>query len=207
MIKRVFDVAAALALIVVHAPLLALLALVVRCKLGSPVLFCQTRTGLHGLPFACYKFRTMTQDRNSAGQLLPDAERLTPLGTFLRKLSLDELPQLVNVVRGEMSLVGPRPLLPEYLPLYSSRQAQRHTVRPGLTGWAQVHGRNALSWEARFELDIWYVENGSFWLDLRILALTALRLLRPQGIAQMGHPTMPRFTGAKPADPTQREAL
>ena len=197
MLKRSFDLFIALALLTGLSPLLALLALAVRWKLGRPVLFAQTRPGLHGAPFEFYKFRTMTDARNAAGELLPDAARLTRFGELMRKSSLDELPQLVNVLRGDMSLVGPRPLLMEYLPLYSERQAQRHAVRPGMTGWAQVNGRNALDWEERFELDIWYVEHRSFRLDLRIIAMTAWRMLRPQGIAQPGHATMTKFTGSQ----------
>lgn len=197
MLKRGLDLAIALILLIGLSPLLALLALAVRWKLGRPVLFAQTRPGLHGAPFEFYKFRTMTNARNQAGELLPDAARLTPFGNLMRKLSLDELPQLVNVLKGDMSLVGPRPLLMEYLPLYSARQAQRHAVRPGITGWAQVNGRNALGWEERFELDLWYVEQRSLWLDLRIIAMTAWRMLRPQGIARPGHATMSKFTGSR----------
>lgn len=197
MLKRGFDLSIALILLVLLSPLLALLALAVRWKLGRPILFAQTRPGLHAAPFEFYKFRTMTGARDAAGELLPDEARLTPFGKLMRKLSLDELPQLVNVLKGDMSLVGPRPLLMEYLPLYSERQAQRHAVRPGITGWAQVNGRNALGWEERFELDLWYVEHRSFWLDLRILALTAWRMLRPRGIAQPGHATMAKFTGSR----------
>ena len=197
MLKRGFDFAIALFLLIALSPLLALLALAVRWKLGRPLLFAQTRPGLLGAPFEFHKFRTMTDARNAAGELLPDAARLTPFGELMRKLSLDELPQLVNVVKGDMSLVGPRPLLMEYLPLYSERQARRHAVRPGITGWAQVHGRNALDWEERFELDLWYVEHRSFWLDLKIIAMTAWRMLRPQGIAQPGHATMTKFTGSQ----------
>lgn len=197
MLKRIVDLAVALPLLIALSPLLALLALAVRWKLGSPVLFAQTRPGLHGAPFRFYKFRTMTEARNAAGEPLPDAARLTPFGQLMRKFSLDELPQLVNVVKGDMSLVGPRPLLMEYLPLYSERQARRHAVRPGITGWAQVNGRNALAWEERFELDLWYVEHRSFWLDLKIIALTAWRMLRPQGIAQPGQATMTKFTGSQ----------
>ena len=196
MLKRGFDFVIALALLIGLSPLLALLALAVRWKPGRPALFAQTRPGLHGAPFEFYKFRTMTDARNAAGELLPDAARLTPFGELMRKLSLDELPQLVNVLKGDMSLVGPRPLLMEYLPLYSERQARRHAVRPGITGWAQVNGRNALAWEERFELDLWYVEHRSFWLDLKIIAMTAWRMLRPQGIAQPGHATMTKFTGS-----------
>jgi sugar transferase EpsL len=197
MLKRGFDFSIALILLIGLSPLIALLALAVRCKLGRPVLFAQTRPGLHGAPFEFYKFRTMTDARNAAGVLLPDAARLTRFGQLMRKSSLDELPQLVNVLKGDMSLVGPRPLLMEYLPLYSERQARRHGVRPGITGWAQVNGRNALDWEERFELDLWYVEHRSSWLDLRIIAMTAWRMLRPQGIAQPGHATMTKFTGSQ----------
>jgi sugar transferase EpsL len=197
MLKRSFDLLIALALLIGLSPLLALVALAVRWKLGRPVLFAQTRPGLRGAPFEFYKFRTMTEERNAVGELLPDAARLTTFGELMRKLSLDELPQLVNVLKGDMSLVGPRPLLMEYLPLYSERQAQRHAVRPGITGWAQVRGRNTLDWEERFELDLWYVEHRSFWLDLRIIALTAWRMLRPQGIAQPGQATMTKFTGSQ----------
>ena len=197
MLKRAFDFLVALILLIALSPLLALLALAVRWKLGRPVLFAQTRPGLNGAPFGFYKFRTMTDARDAAGDLLPDAARLTPFGELMRKSSLDELPQLVNVLKGEMSLVGPRPLLMEYLPLYSERQARRHAVRPGITGWAQVNGRNALAWEERFELDVWYVEHRSFWLDLRIIAMTAWRVLRPRGIAQPGHATMTKFTGSQ----------
>ena len=197
MLKRCFDLSIALALLIVLSPLLALVALAVRWKLGRPVLFAQTRPGLNGAPFEFYKFRSMSDARNAAGELLPDAARLTPFGELMRKLSLDELPQLFNVVKGDMSLVGPRPLLMEYLPLYSERQARRHAVRPGITGWAQVNGRNALDWEERFELDLWYVEHHSFRLDLRIIAMTAWRMLRPQGIAQPGQATMSKFTGSQ----------
>src|SRR3972149_11504818 len=189
MLNRSLDFSVALALLMALSPLLALLALAVRWKLGRPVLFAQTRPGLHGAPFEFYKFRTMTDARNAAGELLPDAARLTRFGELMRKSSRDELPQLVNVLRGDRSLVGPRPLLMEYLPLYSERQARRHAVRPGITGWAQVNGRNALHWEERFELDLWYVEHRSFRLDLRIIAMTAWRLLRPQGIAPPGQAT------------------
>jgi len=199
MLKRGFDFLIALTLLIALSPLLALLALAVRWKLGRPVLFAQTRPGLHGAPFEFYKFRSMTDARNAAGELLPDEARLTPFGKLMRKLSLDELPQLVNVLKGDMSLVGPRPLLMEYLPLYNERQARRHEVRPGISGWAQVNGRNALDWEERFELDLWYVEHRSFWLDLKIIGMTAWRMLRPQGIVQPGHATMSKFTGSQHA--------
>lgn len=197
MLKRGFDFLSALILLIGLSPLLALLALAVRWSLGRPVLFVQIRPGLHGAPFRFYKFRSMTGARDTAGALLPDAARLTSFGRLMRKFSLDELPQLLNVLKGDMSLVGPRPLLMEYLPLYSERQAKRHAVRPGMTGWAQVNGRNALGWEERFELDLWYVEHQSFRLDLRIIAMTAWRILRPQGIAQSGQATMEKFTGAR----------
>ncbi len=196
MLKRCFDFSVALGLLIAISPLLGLLALAVRWKLGAPVLFAQTRPGLQGRPFAFYKLRTMTDARDAAGELLPDAARLTPFGGLMRKLSLDELPQLVNVLKGDMSLVGPRPLLMEYLPLYSERQARRHAVRPGITGWAQVNGRNALDWDERFEYDIWYVDHRSFWLDLKIIAMTGWRVLRPQGISQPGQATMSKFTGS-----------
>ncbi len=197
MLKRIFDFSIALVLLVVLSPLLALLALALRGTLGRPVLYAQIRPGLHGAPFKFYKFRTMTEARDVSGELLPDAARLTPIGELMRKFSLDELPQLLNVAKGDMSLVGPRPLLMEYLPLYNERQARRHAVRPGITGWAQVNGRNALNWEERFELDLWYVEHRSFRLDLKIIAMTAWRVLRPCGISQPGHVTMPKFTGSQ----------
>ena len=197
MLKRIFDLIIALILLVALAPFLALLALAVRWQLGSPVFFVQQRPGRNAIPFRCYKFRTMTQARDAAGELLPDAARLTPLGRTMRKFSLDELPQLFNVLKGDMSLVGPRPLLMEYLPLYSARQARRHALRPGMTGWAQVKGRNALDWEARFELDLWYVKHQSFWVDLKILALTVAQVLQPRGIAQDGVATVSKFTGTR----------
>jgi sugar transferase EpsL len=197
MLKRSIDFLVALGLLIALSPLLVLLALAVRWKLGAPVLFAQDRPGLHGAPFKFYKFRTMTDVRDAAGELLPDAARLSYFGGLMRKSSLDELPQLVNVLKGDMSLVGPRPLLMEYLPLYSERQAKRHAVSPGITGWAQVNGRNAVGWEQRFELDLWYVEHQSFWLDLKIIAMTAGRMLRPQGISQPGQATMSKFTGTR----------
>ena len=175
-------------------------ALLVRRYLGSPVLFSQTRPGFKGKPFQVYKFRTMTDARDSDGNLLPDDVRLTPFGLFLRSSSLDELPQLFNVLKGDIALVGPRPLLMAYLPLYSARQARRHDVRPGITGWAQVNGRNAISWEQKFELDVWYVENQSFWLDLKILALTLKKVFVKEGISADGTHTMPRFNGSNTGD-------
>jgi lipopolysaccharide/colanic/teichoic acid biosynthesis glycosyltransferase len=195
--KRLFDlIAASLGLLVLALPLLAL-AWQVRRKLGSPVLFTQVRPGLHGKPFRMVKFRTMTDARDASGALLPDAQRLTPFGRFLRASSLDELPELWNVLRGEMSLVGPRPLLMEYLPLYSPEQARRHEVRPGITGWAQVNGRNAIRWADKFALDIWYVDHRSLWLDVRILWLTIRKVLVRDGISAAGEATMPRFEGDK----------
>ncbi len=195
--KRLFDLVVAIAALAVLAlPLLVLYA-IVRRKLGSPALFRQARPGLHGRPFMMVKFRTMTDERGPGDELLPDAQRLTAFGRFLRASSLDELPELWNVLRGEMSLVGPRPLLMEYLPLYSPEQARRHEVRPGITGWAQVNGRNAVSWEERFRLDVWYVDHRSLWLDLRILWLTVRKVLVREGINAQGEATMPRFTGDK----------
>lgn len=195
--KRIFDlIAASLGLLVLALPLLVL-AWQVRRKLGSPVLFTQVRPGLHGRPFRMVKFRTMTDARDANGALLPDAQRLTPFGRFLRASSLDELPELWNVLRGEMSLVGPRPLLMEYLPLYSPEQVRRHEVRPGITGWAQVNGRNAISWADKFALDVWYVDHRSLWLDVRILWLTVRKVLVRDGITAAGEATMPKFEGDK----------
>lgn len=193
--KRLFDLLLSFGLLLALALPLLLLWALVRRKLGSPVLFRQVRPGLHGRPFMMVKFRTMTDERGADGELLPDARRLTSFGRFLRATSLDELPELWNVLRGEMSLVGPRPLLMEYLPLYSPEQARRHEVRPGITGWAQVNGRNALSWEERFKLDIWYVDHRSLWLDLRILWLTVRKVLVREGISEQGEATMSRYTG------------
>lgn len=195
--KRFFDFCVALGALTVLLLPLAVVALLVRVKLGQPVLFRQVRPGLHGQPFMMVKFRTMTDAREANGQWLSDADRLTAFGRFLRSTSLDELPELWNVLRGEMSLVGPRPLLMEYLPLYSAEQLRRHEVRPGITGWAQVHGRNALSWEDRFKLDIWYVDNQSVWLDLRILGMTVRKVLAREGIHAAGEATVSKFTGSK----------
>lgn len=199
--KRLFDVMVALtALLVLMLPLL-LLILLIRGRLGSPVFFRQLRPGVAGRPFTMIKFRTMTDACGDDGRLLPDAERLTSFGRFLRSSSLDELPELCNVVKGDMSLVGPRPLLMAYLPLYSPEQARRHEVRPGITGWAQINGRNALSWEKKFELDVWYVDHRSFCLDIKILWLTARKVLLREGISAAGEATMPAFTGLdKPAE-------
>lgn len=195
--KRLIDLVASVIGLMILAVPMALLAWQIRRKLGNPVLFSQVRPGLHGKPFLMVKFRTMTDARDASGALLPDAERLTPFGCFLRASSLDELPELWNVLRGEMSLVGPRPLLTEYLPLYSPEQARRHEVRPGITGWAQVNGRNAISWADKFALDVWYVDHRSLWLDLRIMWLTVRKVLLRDGISAAGEATMPRFGGDK----------
>ena len=194
--KRLFDVVVAAIGLVLLSPLMAAVGLLVRARLGPPVLFAQERPGLGGRPFRIWKFRTMREATDASGAPLPDERRLTPLGRFLRGTSLDELPELLNVLRGDMSLVGPRPLLMEYLPLYTPEQARRHEVRPGITGWAQVNGRNAISWEEKFALDVWYVDNRSLLLDLRILALTAAKVLAREGIGQEGRATMERFTGS-----------
>lgn len=194
--KRSFDFFIALLGLLVAAPVMLLIMLLIYLKLGSPTLFRQTRPGLYGKPFTVYKFRTMRNTLDAHGQPLPDALRLTKLGDVLRKLSLDELPQLFCVLKDDMSLVGPRPLLMEYLPLYSPRQARRHEVRPGITGWAQVNGRNAISWEEKFDYDVWYVEHQSFSLDMKILFITFARLFRHEGISHDEHVTMPRFAGS-----------
>jgi lipopolysaccharide/colanic/teichoic acid biosynthesis glycosyltransferase len=193
--KRLFDFLMAIFVLVLGLPVLIILAGLVKIKLGSPFLFCQSRPGQGGVIFTMYKFRTMTDARDSQGQLLPDKDRLTSFGKFLRASSLDELPELLNVLKGEMSLVGPRPLLVEYLPLYSPEQARRHEVKPGITGWAQVNGRNAISWEKKFELDVWYVDNRSLLLDIQILCLTVLGVIRRSNISQDGHVTMEKFRG------------
>jgi sugar transferase EpsL len=193
--KRLLDLTMSLVLIFILSPVLLCTALAVRLLVGRPVLFRQLRPGLHGKPFELLKFRTMTNARDADGRLLPDVQRITAFGRWLRRSSLDELPELFNVLRGEMSLVGPRPLLLEYLPLYTAVQARRHEVRPGLTGWAQVNGRNALTWQEKFRLDVWYVENSSLLLDLRILWLTLIRVATADGISQAGHATAERFTG------------
>ena len=197
MFKRLFDILVAATLLLLTLPLMLATALAVRLALGPPVLLRQTRPGKGGIPFLFFKFRTMTEERDGAGRLLPDERRLTPFGRWLRATSFDELPQLVNVLKGDMSLVGPRPLLMEYISLYSPQQARRHEVRPGITGWAQVNGRNALSWEERFRLDVWYVDHRSLLLDLRILLLTVLRVFQARGVAQPGQATMTRFTGGR----------
>jgi sugar transferase EpsL len=193
--KRLVDFVLSLLGLVALSPVLIVLALLVCFRLGKPVLFWQQRPGLHGKPFTLLKFRTMTEARDAAGRLLPDSERMTPFGHFLRSSSLDELPELLNVLRGDMSLVGPRPLLMEYLPMYSLEQARRHEVNPGITGWAQVNGRNALSWEDKFKLDVWYVDHQNIWLDVKILAMTIWAVVTRRGVSADGHDTMPKFRG------------
>ena len=195
--KRVFDLLGGVLILLLLSPVMAMTALLVRFTLGSPVLFKQLRPGLRGKPFNLYKFRTMVDRRDERGEPLPDERRLTRQGRWLRKYSLDELPQFFNVVKGDLSLVGPRPLLMEYLPFYTETQARRHEVKPGITGWAQVNGRNAITWEDKFALDVWYVDNRSFWLDLKILWLTLLKVARSEGISREGCSTMPRFRGTK----------
>ena len=201
MLKRAFDLVAVVATSPIWVPVLGFVAILVRLKLGAPVFFQQRRPGLHGEIFELFKFRTMLDTREAAGRLRPDAERLTPFGRWLRTTSLDELPELWNVLRGEMSLVGPRPLLIEYLPRYSERQARRHEVRPGLTGLVQVMGRNALSWEEKFEWDVRYVETRSFWLDLKILLLTIKTVFFREGISARGDATMPEFNPSPAVSP------
>lgn len=194
--KRLFDLVLSFIFLVILALPIALIGGVVRYKLGTPILFCQQRTGIGGNVFNMVKFRTMTNQRDSEDQLLPDEIRLTSIGRFLRATSMDELPELWNVLKGDMSLVGPRPLLPEYLPLYSQEQARRHEVRPGITGWAQVNGRNGINWEDKFRLDVWYVDHKSIWLDIYILWLTIRKVIRCEGVAAEGCVTMPKFTGS-----------
>lgn len=199
--KRFFDLAVALGVVFAFWWVFVLLALLVRFRLGSPIFFRQTRPGLRGKPFEIIKFRTMRDECDGEGRLLPDCDRLTPFGCFLRSTSLDELPELWNVIKGDMSLVGPRPLLMQYLDRYTPRQARRHDVRPGITGWAQVNGRNAITWEAKFEHDLWYIEHQSFILDLKILWLTVLSVFRREDVCQPGHATMEEFMGSeRPGD-------
>ncbi|MGJ8485822.1 sugar transferase [Pseudoalteromonas sp. SYSU M81236] len=196
MTKRIFDFSVAFTALLILLPVFIIVALLVRIKLGKPVLFVQLRPGLHGRVFKMMKFRTMLNGKDKYGNLLPDNERMTKFGAFLRSTSLDELPGLINVLKGEMSLVGPRPLLVQYLPLYNSEQARRHNIRPGLTGWAQVNGRNAISWQDKFKLDVWYVDNQSLWLDLKILFLTIKKVFVRDGISADGEVTMPLFKGS-----------
>ena len=196
-LKRTIDVAVAIVGLIMFAPLMIAVAVAVRISLGAPVLFRQTRPGLCGRPFEMFKFRTMRDAADAQGRPLSDAQRLTRLGRFLRTTSLDELPELWNVLRGEMSLVGPRPLLMEYLDRYTPQQSRRNEVKPGITGWAQINGRNAISWERKFELDVWYVDNGTTWLDIQILWLTILKVIRREQISAAAHATMPKFMGVK----------
>lgn len=195
MIKRALDILGAAIGLIVFFPILIVISVMIRREMGSPVLFQQTRPGRHGIPFQMIKFRTMRDAIDTDGRPLPDAERLTKLGRFLRASSIDELPELWNVLKGDMSLVGPRPLLMEYLPLYSPGQARRHEVRPGVTGWAQVNGRNAISWDEKFALDVWYVDNRSLWLDMKIIWLTIRKVIKRDGISAAGEATMSKFTG------------
>jgi len=197
-VKRLLDIVLASIGLIALTPVIAIVAVCIRRKLGSPIIFSQVRPGLHGKPFKMVKFRTMLDAVDAHGHPLPDSLRMTPFGSFLRSSSLDELPELWNVLKGDMSLVGPRPLLMEYLPLYSAEQFRRHEVRPGVTGWAQVNGRNALSWEAKFKLDVWYVDNRSIWLDCRIIFLTLKKVLARDGINAEGEATIAKFTGNRP---------
>jgi sugar transferase EpsL len=197
MLKRIFDFLITILAMPFWIPLIVVVAILVRVKIGSPVFFRQERGGFNGSVFRIIKFRTMTDERDASGCLLPDVHRMTKLGVFLRRTSLDELPSLINVLIGQLSLVGPRPLIAEYLPLYSPEQSRRHNMRPGITGWAQVNGRNAISWEDKFRLDVWYVDNSSLWLDARILWRTLLKVLVRDGISAAGEATMSKFTGSK----------
>ena len=194
--KQIFDLLLILLSLSLLLPVFVLVALLARIKLGSPIFFTQKRPGLAGEPFKMMKFRTMTDERDEQGELLPDLVRLTKFGKFLRSTSLDELPGLWSVLKGDMSLVGPRPLLVEYLPLYSERQSRRHEIKPGITGWAQVNGRNAISWEEKFELDVWYIDNQSIWLDIKILWMTVKKVIMRDGISQHNHVTMDKFKGS-----------
>ncbi|MCM3665233.1 sugar transferase [Mesobacillus subterraneus] len=195
--KRLLDLISSILLLILLSPIILFTAMFVKVKLGAPVLFKQKRPGLYGKPFYLYKFRTMTDGRDRNGNLLSDKLRLTPAGQFLRKYSLDELPQLINVLKGELSLVGPRPLLMEYLPLYTKEQAKRHLVKPGITGLSQISGRNTLSWEEKFKLDVWYVQNQTFLLDLKILWRTVYKVIQTEGVTQPGNVTMEPFKGLK----------
>ncbi|PET61661.1 sugar transferase [Bacillus sp. AFS001701] len=194
--KRMIDLIISLMIIIVFSPILLIVGVMVRFKMGSPILFKQVRPGLYGKPFNLYKFRTMVDLKDSNGELLSDELRLTSFGKFLRKFSLDEFPQLINVVKGEMSLVGPRPLLMEYLSLYTKEQMLRHDVKPGITGWAQVNGRNAITWEEKFKLDNWYIKNHNLIVDLKILFLTFIKVIKKEGISQQGQVTMEKFKGS-----------
>ncbi|MGD7044456.1 sugar transferase [Jeotgalibacillus proteolyticus] len=197
--KRLMDIMLSLILLAVFSPIMLVVAAIIAVKMGRPVIFTQQRPGLHGKPFDVIKFRTMLNAVDSKGQLLSDEERLTPTGKWIRKYSLDELPQLMNVLNGSMSLVGPRPLLMEYLPLYSNEQLVRHHVRPGVTGWAQINGRNAIEWEEKFSMDLWYVKHQSLWLDSKIMLITVKKVFKKEGVTQRHHATAERFTGSKDA--------
>lgn len=197
MLKTLFDIALALFLIILFSPIYIVVSLLILLKMGSPILFRQKRPGKDEKIFGIYKFRTMTNEKDADGNLLPDEQRLVGIGKFIRSTSLDELPQLFNVLKGEMSFVGPRPLLIEYLDLYNDTQKRRHNVKPGITGWAQVNGRNAISWEQKFEYDVWYVDNKSFWLDIKILFMTFLKVLKRTDISSNTSSTMEKFTGSK----------
>lgn len=201
-VKRLIDIVLTVPVLILLSPVLILISILVGWRLGFPILFQQKRPGYKGEIFTIYKFRTMRDLTDSQGNLLPDAKRLTKLGHFLRTTSLDELPELINVLRGEMSLVGPRPLLTAYLPLYSSEQSRRHDVQPGITGWAQIHGRNALTWQGKFTLDVWYVDHWSIWLDIKIIGMTVVKVLRREGISQPGQATAELFKG-NPVDSDQ----
>lgn len=193
--KRALDIVLSALALIILSPVALIVAIAIRFTMGRPIIFSQVRPGLYGRPFVMYKFRTMLDLYDEKGNLLPDEMRITRLGKFLRRSSLDEIPEFWNVLKGDMSLVGPRPLLMEYLPLYTKEQARRHEVKPGMTGWAQVNGRNAISWEEKFKLDVWYVDNVSFWMDLKILSLTLLKVLRREGISAPDHVTAPKFEG------------
>ena len=197
MLKSLFDKTLALFLIILFSPIYIVVSLLIFLKMGSPILFRQKRPGYKEKIFGIYKFRTMTNEKDEFGNLLPDDKRLVGIGKFIRSTSLDELPQLFNVLKGEMSFVGPRPLLKEYLPLYNEKQKRRHDVKPGITGWAQVNGRNAISWEQKFDYDVWYVDNQSFWLDIKILWLTFLKVVKRSDISSSTSSTMEKFTGSK----------
>jgi len=196
--KRLFDIIASIIFIILFAPILLVLCFLVRRKMGSPIIFSQVRPGLNARPFTMIKFRSMIDAYDEKGEPLPDSERLTRFGKFLRSSSIDELPEIWNVLKGDMSLVGPRPLLMEYVPLYTPEQAKRMDIRPGVTGWAQVNGRNAISWEKKFEMDVWYVENRTLWLDIKIIFMTLKKIIIKEGISADGEATMSKFTGTKP---------
>lgn len=193
--KRLFDLIFTVPAIILFLPLYAIISICVRMLIGSPLLFRQNRPGLGGKPFKLYKFRTMNDRKDDKGNLLPDVDRITPFGRFLRGTSLDEMPELLNVLKGDMSLVGPRPLLMQYLERYTPEQARRHEVKPGITGWAQINGRNAIMWEEKFKLDVWYVDNKSLWLDVKIIFMTILKIVKREGISQAGQATMEEFKG------------